>query len=93
MHTLHFRAPWVLLYWFGYDTFLTFSRHGVLNFGEGGGVNFVSHGMGFAVGVFVAVFARLHGVMRRYDRLSEGSSLMGYWPAQLERVGPLRPRR
>lgn len=92
LRTFYFKAPWVLLFWFGYDLFLTFSRHGVLDVGEGGGVNFVSHGMGFAAGVFVAVYARLCGVMRRYDKLSEGSTLFGYWPTHLEYARRSRPR-
>jgi membrane associated rhomboid family serine protease len=84
LHVFQLRVLWVMLLWFGYDSFLTFSRHGVLPADEGGGVNYVAHGMGFAFGILVAVFARLYGVMRRYDTLAEGSPWLGYWPMHLE---------
>ena len=51
---------------------------------DGGGTNFVAHGAGFAVGVFVALGAALYGVRRRYDLLSEGHAWFGYWPTSLE---------
>ena len=87
VHTFHLGTPCLMLLYFGYDIFLTFSRHGVLP--DGGGVNFVVHGMGFAIGIAVAIFARLYGVIRRYETLSEGGLLLGYWPSGLE---PVRAR-
>lgn len=82
VYTLHVQAFWVLLMYFGVDTYLTLRGQGVL---EGdGGVNFVSHGAGFLFGLGVGVLALLQGVMRRYDRLSNGSGWWGYWPSSLE---------
>ena len=80
VHTFTFGAPWVLLFWFGADLFRTFAGHGVLP--EGGGVNFVSHGAGFAVGLFVAVLALLCGVGHRYHGSAGGHSWFGYWAPQ-----------
>ncbi|TXH72993.1 MAG: rhomboid family intramembrane serine protease [Lysobacteraceae bacterium] len=73
----------VVLLWFGLDLWLTLSGAGQLT-GEGG-VNYVSHGVGFIFGVLCGVIARVHGVMRRYERLPEGGGWLGYWPHDLER--------
>lgn len=84
VYTLHVRAFWVLLLYFGVDSFMTVAGKGVL---EGsGGVNFVAHGAGFLFGFAVGTLATLHGTMRRYDRLSEGHDWWGYVPARLEDV-------
>lgn len=82
VYTLHLQAFWVLLLYFGMDTFLTIKGKGVLE--RAGGVNFVAHGAGFLFGLGVGVLALMQGVMRRYDRLSTGSGWWGYWPASLE---------
>ena len=82
VYTLHLRAFWVLLLYFGVDTFLTVKGRGVLE--ESGGVNFVAHGAGFLVGIGVGVLALLQGVMGRYGKLSNGSGWWGYWPMSLE---------
>ena len=85
--TFTFGAPWVLLFWFGADVFRTFAGHGVLP--EGSGVNFVSHGAGFAVGAVVALAALLCGVGRRYEGSAGGHAWFGYWAPQSARR-PLR---
>jgi hypothetical protein len=79
----------VLLFWFGADVFRTFAGHGVLP--EGGGVNFVAHGAGFAFGVATAAVALLWGVGRRYEDRAQGHALLGYWkePVPVRRA----PRR
>ena len=89
IHTFFIRAPWVLLFWFGADVFRTFAGHGVLP--EGGGVNFVAHGAGFAFGVATAAVALLWGVGRRYEDRAQGHALLGYWkePVPVRRA----PRR
>ena len=73
---------WVLLYWFGLDVARTLWGGGEL--AGNGGVNYVAHGAGFAFGLLVGVLARLHGTMRRYETLSDGSAWWGYWPMDLE---------
>ena len=79
---LHMRAFWLLLLWFGTDVARTAISHGSL---EGAGpVNFVAHGVGFAVGFFAAMFARIYGVMRRYHLMPVGHALFGYWPSDQE---------
>ena len=77
VHTFHVAAPLVLLFWFGVDVFRTFAGHGVLP--QGGGVNFVAHGAGFAFGMVVAGVALLFGVSRRYEGREPGHALLGYW--------------
>lgn len=73
----------VVLFWFGADLWLTLSTSGQME--QGGGVNYVAHGIGFIFGFLVAVIARVHGVMRRYERLEEGGAWFGYWSQSLER--------
>jgi hypothetical protein len=51
---------------------------------QGAGVNFVAHGAGFFLGVVVALCAKLHGVMRRYESMPVGHGLFGYWPSDIE---------
>nr|HPO25151.1 hypothetical protein [Arenimonas sp.] len=80
--TIRLKAFWMLLLWFGMDVFMTFEGRGVMDAVQ---VNFVAHGAGFAFGFAVGFFALVHGVMRRYRSLSEGSSWFGYWPESLER--------
>jgi membrane associated rhomboid family serine protease len=87
--TIRMKAFWMLLLWFGMDVFQTFEGKGVMDAVE---VNFVSHGAGFAVGFSVGMFALVHGVMRRYGALSEGSNWFGYWPESLENSARKRRR-
>ena len=92
--TVSVRALLVVLFWFGADLLRTFATSGQMIDAEG--VNYVAHGIGFAFGAFVGLVARLHGVMRRYERLPEGSAWFGYWPQSLERRAGhagRRPRR
>jgi membrane associated rhomboid family serine protease len=82
IYTLHLPAIVVLLLYFGMDTYLTLDGKGAI--GGGGGVNFVAHGAGFLVGLAVGIAGKLHGTMRRYERLGNGHTWWGYWPAGLE---------
>ena len=77
VHTFTIAAPWVLLFWFGADVFRTFAGHGVMP--DGGGVNYVVHGAGFAFGLAIAGIALLFGVGRRYEGSAAGHALFGYW--------------
>jgi membrane associated rhomboid family serine protease len=86
VHKFTVAAPLVLLFWFGADVFRTFAHNGVL--AGGGGVNFVAHGAGFAVGVVVAAVALAWGVGRRYEGGGLGHAWFGYWPDT-----PAKPRR
>lgn len=79
---VHLQALWVLLFFFGWDVYLTFESQGEL-FGHGG-VNFVAHGVGFVVGVGLGLFAHLHGALRRFERLPRGDAWFGYWPSRLD---------
>lgn len=81
--TFAVRAFLVVLLWFGLDFWLTWSSAGRIEDSEG--VNYVVHGIGFIFGAFIGVFARLQGVMRRYERLEQGHAWFGYWPDSLER--------
>ena len=83
VYTLRVGAFWLLLLWFGADVWMTAAGRGELA-GESG-VNFVAHGAGFAFGFAVAVVARLHGTMRRFEALANGDTWWGYWPARLDR--------
>jgi membrane associated rhomboid family serine protease len=85
LRTFTLGAPWVLLFWFGGDIFRTFAGHGVLP--EGGGVNFVAHGAGFAFGAAAAAIALLCGVGARYEGSAQGHAWLGYWvePAPVRR--------
>jgi membrane associated rhomboid family serine protease len=87
----HLRAIWVMLLWFGADLYHTFASHGVLP--DGGGTNFVAHGMGFFVGLLAGFVALLCGVLRRYELLTSGHGLLGYWPTSLEETWRRRPVR
>ena len=72
-------AFWLLLLWFGADLYQTLASHGRLS--GHGGVNFVAHGVGFAFGFAMALIARLHGVMRRYETMPGWHPLFGYLAA------------
>lgn len=76
------KAIWLLLYWFGADVALTVVTRGHML--DAPGVNFVAHGVGFFVGLAFALFARVHGVMRRYELMPCGHALFGYWPSDME---------
>lgn len=78
----HLSAIWLLLMWFGMDVARTIADHGKLE--DGGGVNFVAHGIGFLFGLAVALLARWNGVMRRYHAMPVGHALLGYWPRDME---------
>lgn len=82
VYKLHLNAIWMLLLWFGMDVARTIADHGKLD--EGGGVNFVAHGIGFLCGLAVALLARWNGVMRRYHAMPVGHALLGYWPRDME---------
>ena len=91
VYTFYLRAFWLLLLWFGFDVYQTLATRGTM---EGaGGVNFVAHGVGFAIGFGVGVFAWLHGVLRRFEKLPQGHAWFGYWPSQLEDRKPRRVLR
>lgn len=89
--TFAVRAFVVVLLWFGLDLWLTWTSAGRMD--ETDTVNYVVHGVGFAVGALVGVVARLQGVMRRYERLSRGHPWWGYWPDSLERRYGRAPSR
>jgi membrane associated rhomboid family serine protease len=91
IHTFHLQAIWVLLLWFGLDVFLALQSKGAI--AASAGVNFVSHGVGFATGFLLGVFATLHGVMRRFERLATGDAWFGYWPSRLEDRRARKTRR
>ena len=80
--TVNLRAIWLLLLWFGVDIAQTLVTRA--HMGEGGGKNFVVHAAGFVLGLLVALFARMHGVMRRYEAMPVGHGLFGYWPSDIE---------
>jgi hypothetical protein len=77
--TINLRAIWLLLLWFGADIVQTLVTRA--HMGNDGGTNFVVHAAGFFLGVVVALFARMHGVMRRYEAMPVGHGLFGYWPS------------
>lgn len=93
--TFAVRALWVVLFWFGADLLRTLNGSGQLQ--DADGVNYVAHGIGFLCGALLGLIARLHGVMRRYETLPQGSAWFGYWPDALERragrAAMRRPRR
>jgi membrane associated rhomboid family serine protease len=89
--TFAVRAFWVVLFWFGSDLWRTFAMQGELDQNES--VNYVLHGIGFVIGFVFGVIARVHGVMRRYERLPEGGRWFGYWSYALERRHRRMPRR
>lgn len=83
LKTIAVRALLLLAFWLGADLWLTLRDAGRLP--DGGGTNYVAHGVGLICGLLVGLIARVHGVMRRYARLGEGSRWFGYWPETLER--------
>lgn len=95
VYTLHLRAFWVLLLYFGVDTWRTLEGKGY--FGDAqSGVNFVSHGAGFLFGLALGLAGLAHGVMRRYEQIPGGHAWWGYWPRSLEeqaRLAALRARQ
>jgi membrane associated rhomboid family serine protease len=72
----------VLLFFFGFDIAGTLGGKGAM--AEGGGVNYVLHGVGFLTGAGVGILAKLAGVMGRYDRLTNGHPWWGYWSHELD---------
>lgn len=79
--SFYLQAIWVLLLWFGMDVFLTLQSKGAID--AAAGINFVAHGVGFLTGLALGVFAILHGVRHRFERLPTGHPLFGYWPRDL----------
>ena len=61
------------------------ARDGSGQLQNAGGVNCVAHGIGFPCGGLLGLFARLHGVMRRYETRSRGNAWFGDWPDTLAR--------
>ena len=88
--TINLKAIWLLLLWFGADIAQTFITRA--HMGSTGGTNFVVHAAGFVFGIVVAMFAHMHGVMRRYEAMPVGHALFGYWPSDIE-AAFLRERR
>jgi len=82
VHTIHARAFWAVLVFFGIDVALTVWHRGALL--GGGGINYVAHGAGWMFGFAVAIAARIYGVMHRYHRVGNGGGWWGYWPVDLE---------
>ena len=79
---IHLHAFWLLLLWFAVDVVRTFWGRGTLDATER--INFVAHGVGFAIGFSVAVWAVFYGVVRRYEALKDGDALFGYFPMRLD---------
>ena len=79
---IELHAFWLLLLWFGVDVAQTLYARGELD--ANNQVNFVAHGVGFALGFLVALWARFYGVMRRYETMASGHALFGYWPQAIE---------
>jgi len=77
----------LLLFYFGMDLLLTAWGGGVL--GPGGGVNYVAHGVGFALGLMTGFMAFGTGAVARFRKHREGHPLFGYLPLN---IGPRRPR-
>jgi membrane associated rhomboid family serine protease len=75
---LRLSAIWMLLLWFGADVYQTLAGHGQLDTDTR--VNFVSHGVGFAFGFAMGLFARAQGVMRRYESFLGWHAFFGYLP-------------
>jgi len=78
---LDLRAFWVLVLWFASDVFRTWMGRGAMDEGH---VNFVAHGGGFAFGFVVGMWARMHGVVKRYEKLPDGYFWFGYCAPALE---------
>lgn len=95
VYTLNLRAFWVLLLFFGMDTWMTLEGKGAIG-EDHGGVNFVAHGAGFLFGLALGLAGLAYGVMRRYTEVPGGHPWWGYWPASLEekaRLAALRARQ
>lgn len=92
LKTIAVRALVVLVLWMGADLWFTLRDAGHLP--DGGGVNYVAHGIGLICGLLMGLIARVQGVMRRYEHVETGSRWWGYWPESLERgAGRARMRR
>ena len=68
----------LLFFYLGMDLYLTASGGGVL--AGGGGVNYVSHGVGFALGLSLGFFAFTSGAVARFRKHQQGHALFGYLP-------------
>jgi membrane associated rhomboid family serine protease len=79
---LELRAFWLLLLWFASDLVRTWMGRGAL--ADDDHVNFVAHAGGFAFGFLVGLWARMHGVVKRYEALPDGYFWFGYCSSALE---------
>lgn len=70
-------AALLLFFYFGMDLYLTAAGGG--DYG-GSGANYVSHGVGFALGLSVGFFAFTSGAVARYRKHLQGHALFGYLP-------------
>lgn len=67
----------VMVFWFGFDVWLTTSGLGVLK--GSGGINYVAHGVGFIVGFVAGLVLLWTGAVRRYWTYRNGHHpLFGY---------------
>ena len=71
----------LLLYYFGVDLWLTARDGGAWS----GGANYVSHGVGFALGLVVGTLALGSGAVARFRKHKQGHALFGYLPWNLGR--------
>jgi membrane associated rhomboid family serine protease len=74
-------AMLLLLFYFGMDLWLTASGGGAL--AGGGGTNYVSHGVGFGLGLVVGSLALGSGAVARFRKHQQGHALFGYLPWNL----------
>ncbi|MGH8029366.1 MAG: rhomboid family intramembrane serine protease [Arenimonas sp.] len=70
----------LMLFYFGFDVWLTGSGGGKLG---GAGVNYVAHGVGFMIGVLAGLLALGSGAVARFRKHREGHALFGYLPWNL----------
>jgi membrane associated rhomboid family serine protease len=88
-HVTSIAAPalLLLLFYFGMDLWLTASGGGVL---AGPGVNYVAHGVGFALGLMTGFAAFGLGAVARFRKHKQGHPLFGYLPLDAGRRAPRR---
>jgi membrane associated rhomboid family serine protease len=79
--TIGVPALLLLLFYFGMDLWLTASGGGAL--AGGGGTNYVSHGVGFGLGLVVGSLALGSGAVARFRKHQQGHALFGYLPWNL----------
>jgi membrane associated rhomboid family serine protease len=74
------------LFYLGFDLYLT-ARHGGALEGHGG-TNYVSHGVGFMVGLITGGYAMASGAVVRFRTYDDGHAWFGYLPSDLPRPKP-----